>query len=93
MGRMRRWDVQDISWQAGWWLLWRFLLVISVFCRGINMAISQEQKDGRVPVPLRCRVSGILLKCTWNISRIDHMLGYKVGLVKSCQASFLITKL
>lgn len=30
--------------RAGQWLLWRFLLVISVFCRGINMAISQEQK-------------------------------------------------
>ena len=42
----------------------------------------RAQKDGRVPVSLSCKVSGILLKCTWNISRIDHMLGHKASLGK-----------
>ena len=75
---------QPAGGQAGRWHLWKFLLVISVFCQGINIAISQEQKDGRVrvPVSVRYKVSGILLKCTWNISRIDHVLGHKVSLGK-----------
>ena len=42
----------------------------------------RAKKDGRVPVSLSCKVSGILLKCPWNISRTDHMLGHKVGLGK-----------